>query len=189
MKRFLVIINGLGGSGKSEFITQCNLCAPHIRKKTMIHECSTVGYVKKIAEICGWTGTKEAKDRVFLSDLKKALEKWNDTPYNKTIEEIYMMWRLMESYECEYGIVFVNSREEKDIKKFYKDAHVYEATPIKLYIDNPRIEVNEVPELIREIKRFADECDYRINNDGSLSQLRTTAAHFMQDILGAEVNI
>lgn len=189
MKRFLVIINGLGGVGKSEFIDRCLFCSFHTKEKTMIEECSIVDFVKRIACGCGWKWTKEAKDRVFLSDLKKALEKWNDIPYEKTIEEIDKIWNFMECHGCKYGVIFVNSREEKDIERFYKDASIYGATPIKLYVSSSRIKVNEVPDLIEEINRFANKSDYHIKNDGSISELEKSAEQFMKDVIGVEFDV
>lgn len=187
MRRYLVIINGLGGTGKSEFIKQCAMVAQYFEEKTGVSECSTVDYVKEVAESCGWSGEKEAKDRVFLSDLKQALEKWDNVPYKKTIEKINTVWNYMEDEGYLHGVVFVNSREENDINNFYNDASLYEAKPIKLYISNNRIEVNEVPELIEGIESFKTQCDYHIENNGTLFQLFMSATYFMQDLLGVEL--
>ena len=42
---------------------------------------STITYVKDIAKTIGWDGGKSPADRRFLSDLKDALTRWKDLPY------------------------------------------------------------------------------------------------------------
>lgn len=187
MKRYLIIINGIGGSGKSEFIKQCKLVAPYFAQKIEVRECSTVDYVKKIAVLCGWESTKNSEDRIFLSDLKQALEKWHDIPYQRTIDGIISSWTAMEESECEYGVVFLNSREPKDIERFIDAAPLYDAISVKVYISNNKIKVNEVPTLIDGIKNSVNNCDYHIENNGTLFQLFISAAYFMQDLLGMEL--
>lgn len=183
MKRYLIIINGLGGTGKSEFIKQCNNATKKLNAKIGVEECSTVDYVKEIATLCGWDGEKSAEDRVFLSNLKQTLEEWDNVPYKKTMDKIQALWNEMEWVHCDYGLVFVNSREEKDINRFCQDVNNYGGDAIKVYIDNPRVENNEVPELLKDIYDFAANCDYYVENTGSLEQLFMSAICFMQDLL------
>ena len=187
MKRYLVIINGLGGVGKSEFVKQCATISQFFEEKTGVAECSTVDFIKEIAGLCGWEGEKEAKDRVFLSDLKQALEKWNNVPYIKTIEKAVTVWNYMEEQGYVNGIVFINSREQKDINNFCNDGPFICNEVVKVYITNNRTEVNEVPELIKEIESFKEICDYHIENNGSLFQLFNAASYFMQDLLETEL--
>ena len=49
---------------------------------------STVDFVKEIAKKCGWDGTKDLKNRKFLSDLKDLLTNWNNVPFNKIEQQV-----------------------------------------------------------------------------------------------------
>ena len=54
----------------------------------MVSELSTVDFVKEVAEFCGWKGKKDKKDREFLHNLKAAMEKWDNIPNKKVIEDV-----------------------------------------------------------------------------------------------------
>ena len=61
--KHIIIINGCGGVGKDTFV---NMCA----KYTSVVNYSSVKEIKEIAKYIGWDGSKEERDRKFLSDLK-----------------------------------------------------------------------------------------------------------------------
>ena len=78
-----VCINGAPRSGKDSFVECC--------KQILGERCfnvSSVDFVKHLAYECGWDGTKDLKNRKFLSDLKDLLTQWDDVPYNKIIEAV-----------------------------------------------------------------------------------------------------
>ena len=74
----VVIINGMPMSGKTTFEELCQkICDPFAKESGFEEDnilcvdiCSTVDFVKIVAKQCGWDGTKDLKNRKFLSDLK-----------------------------------------------------------------------------------------------------------------------
>ena len=170
----IFIINGLGGCGKSTF---SKFCIDYYKEKynKNAYEVSTVDYVKEVAEYCGWQHTKFNKDRIFLHDIKEALEAWNDSPtisvFNK-IEEL--------DKNSNNNIYFVNIRESKYIEKFIRfaeDKNYYIETII---VEAPNIKSNEVPELVNDI--YSISYDYYIINDGSLEDLKKSAELFIDSV-------
>ena len=49
---------------------------------------STIDYVKDIAKVLGWDGTKTLENRRMLSDLKDLLTRWNDSPHQSVCNKI-----------------------------------------------------------------------------------------------------
>lgn len=64
----IFVINGPARTGKDTFV---NIYREE-RKKDLVYtyNISTVDFVKTIAKECGWDGTKDEKNRKFLSNLK-----------------------------------------------------------------------------------------------------------------------
>ena len=79
------------------------------------HITSMVEIVKHYAEQMGWEGSKEDKDRKFLSDLKDCLTEWADIPM------AYVYSRVKEFEELGDGYCFIDAREEPDIQRIKKD--------------------------------------------------------------------
>jgi len=77
----IAIVNGRGASGKTTFETMVQKIAAARGKKVKV--ISTITYVKEVAKLFGWDGGKTPEDRRFLSDLKDALTRWKDLPYQK----------------------------------------------------------------------------------------------------------
>lgn len=115
----VVVVNGRPGVGKSEFERickeQCNLfkrqAGFETGKDLWIDIISTVDFVKEIATMCGWDGTKTLENRKFLSDLKDLLTKWDDVPF-KTI--VHRANTLPDTVDW---IMFVDCREPAEIQK------------------------------------------------------------------------
>ena len=183
MDKYVVIINGLGGVGKSEFINQCKKIDTIEGFKVGVSEKSTVDYIKKVAKMCGWDGSKTQKDRIFLSDLKKTFEAWDDRPLQYLYGEIDKEFKRMEKAKIKKGVIFINSRELKDIEKITIQMKDEGATVIKLLVENDRVDSNEVPELVDDIMAYRKICNYTINNNGTFEQLFISALYFLKDIL------
>lgn len=171
----LIIINGLGGSGKSTF---CHYCKVAADSRAHVYELSTVDYIKKVAGMCGWNGGKSAEDRVFLSDLKKAFAKWNNAPINEVFNSIK---QNIKNDPDGNHIFFINSREPDDIKTMYGKAVSMGYPIMSILVSNPNIVVNEVPELIDGITSI-DYDKYILNNKG-LDELYLIAESFVKEIL------
>lgn len=107
MKKIVVIINGKGGVGKD---TLCDI----VSKKYCVKNVSSITPIKQIAQIGGWKGGKENKDRKFLADLKKLFVEYNDLPFMYLKEETNLF------LQREQEILFVHIREIEEIKKFLK---------------------------------------------------------------------
>ena len=167
----VVIINGSGGCGKSEFIKQC------IETKILpVYELSSVDYVKDVARYCGWNGEKTDKDRAFLHNLKMALEKWKDIP---TIDVISRIEAQIDGKTD--SLFFVNIREIYNIVRFKQIAKetlgliCYDMLVIN---DNvPVINSNSADGQVR-IHNY----DYYIYNNGPLDDLRVEAINFIKKI-------
>lgn len=103
IKPLVYIINGVGGSGKSTFVSILSELNPSIK------EISTVDKVKEVAKLAGWDGEKDGKGRRFLADIKDAMDaygKLSQKNVDKVIEE------------DPYHIYFVNARSNYDIDYF-----------------------------------------------------------------------
>ena len=70
MDKYVVIINGLGGVGKSEFINQCKKIDTIEGFKVGVSEKSTVDYIKKVAKMCGWDGSNSKRPYFFIQFKK-----------------------------------------------------------------------------------------------------------------------
>lgn len=157
----VIIINGRGGSGKSTFIKLCS------EFNSNVIETSTVDIVKKIAlEIC-WDGQKDERGRRFLSDLKDALERYNDLP-NQYVEHLIASYPDM--------IVFVNAREPHNIQ-YYKDKYKAITVLVKRPETAGKVYNNHADDGV-------DNFDYDvvIENDGDIEKLRSIAKEFVEKI-------
>ena len=109
MKKCVVIINGKGGVGKD---TLCDI----VSKKYCVRNVSSITPIKQIAQMGGWKGGKENKDRKFLADLKKLFVEYNDLPFCYLKEEMNLF------LQKEQNVLFVHIREIEEIKKFLEYA-------------------------------------------------------------------
>ncbi len=153
----VIVINGMGGVGKSTFISLCNEIDPRVI------ETSTVDFVKEIALQAGWDGNKDEDGRKFLSDLKDAMERYHDIP-NKKVNE------FIKAHPD--NIIFVNAREPHNIK-YYQDKYNARA----VIVTNPnavKIQGNHADENVEDY-----DYDVAINNSGTLEDLRKTAKWFL----------
>ena len=170
------VCNGYPGVGKSEFQRlckeQCNLFnrTPGFEsgKDLWIDITSTVDFVKEIATMCGWDGTKTLENRKFLSDLKDLLTKWDDVPF-KTI--VHRANTLPNNSDW---IMFVDCREPIEIQK------------LKEGLNATTILIRRPGDESIETSNHADagvlgyEYDLVINNDGDLNWLEQMAKDFIE---------
>ena len=177
----VVIINGIGGSGKDTFVTMCKDILGSIRAINI----STVDFVKEIAEYCGWDGTKTPENRKFLSDLKRVLTEWNEVPLKKICQEV-KVWQHLWLGSGDYGksVVFIHCREPKEIDKLVQEFEQY--SPVTLLIR--RSEAEKIEQINDSDNSVLDYTyDYVIWNDGTLSQLRAEAQVFLKEYLELDI--
>lgn len=157
----VIVINGMGGVGKSTFISLCHEIDPRVI------ETSTVDFVKQIALQAGWDGIKDQKGRRLLSDIKDALERYDDVP-NKKVDD------FIKSHPD--NIIFINAREPHNIQ-YYQEK--YEA--ISVLVKNPnakQVQGNHADENVYD-------CSYNvfINNSGNFEELKEKAKWFLTNCL------
>lgn len=168
----IVVINGAPTVGKDAFV---RLCQKHL---LWCGNFSTVDFVKEVAAICGWDGTKSAENRKFLSDLKDLLTEWNDIPYRKVEKEINLYKNKALSYDFSSDdiLCFIHCREPKEIKKFVDNMNAK-----TLLIRRPSVE--NVHQSNHADKQVLDYCyDYTIDNDGTLEELEMKALAFLKEL-------
>ena len=146
----------------------------------MVSELSTVDFVKEVAMICGWKGKKDKKDREFLHDLKEAMEKWDNIPNKKVLEDAE---NIIKNYLGLNHLFFVNIREPQSIESFSQLVmeQGYE-TPIKILMES-NMSSNEVDSIVQEIKSIKYDKIYK--NNGTLKDLANTAGDFVEEIIHA----
>lgn len=160
MKKRIFIINGSGGVGKDTF-------CEYVGKYAKVRVHSSVEEVKNIARLCGWSGSKEPKDRRFLSDLKDLLTKYNDLPF-RGIQSV-----VKDFYKDSNEFLFIHIREPKEIERAKR---AFKAVTILVFNDNVKcIYGNHADD---EVLRYI--YDELINNSGTLEDLDTLAKNFVE---------
>jgi len=114
MKKSVIIINGVGGSGKD---TICNIVSKYYKTEII----SQIDPIKEIAKYGGWNGEKDDKSRKMLSDLKMLFVAYNNLPFNYSIEKIN------EFEKTDKNILFIHIREKEEISK------IVTSSPLKVY--------------------------------------------------------
>lgn len=109
----LFLMNNYIVTHNTTFETMVQKIAAARGKKVKV--TSTIDYVKEVAELLGWDGKKTPEDRRFLSDLKDALTRWKDLPYQKVKS-------FIEIYEqSDTDLLFIDCREPEEIARFVND--------------------------------------------------------------------
>lgn len=167
----IFIVNGTGGSGKTTFEKMVENIAKQNNYNIKI--ISTIDYIKQIAKTLGWDGGKALNDRRFLSDLKDALTRWKDIPYQKIKENLedFML-------EQEVDAVFVDCREPEEIKRFVND---YNAITILVQRGSAIIYGNHADDNVNNY-----QYDIVIDNSRGLDELNQEAQLFVETWIEGE---
>lgn len=170
---YIIIINGVGGSGKDTFIDKFKEVACNSAEwKCVVERISSVDFVKHIAKLAGWDGVKDNKGRQFLSDLKDAMTAYDDGPYKYCVKEA-----LRFTFRHDGGMVrnnwksflFIHVREPKEIKKL---VDALGATTILIH----RTSAEKVDFTNHADKGVFDyEYDHEVLNDGTIDDLKRAA--------------
>lgn len=170
MKYF--IINGRPRSGKDTFV---NFCLEELGAFGKL--ISTVDFVKKIATECGWDGTKDLKNRKFLSDLKDLLTNWGDVPYKKTLQEIDMFKFDLDYWDVsDKGIVFIMCREPKEIDRFERELNAKSVLIQRTSVEFEQQSNHADSEVLNH------KYDYIIENNGTVDELKEKAKEFLKKL-------
>lgn len=180
----VVIINGIAGSGKDTFVTMCK----DVLGANRILNISTVDFVKEVATMCGWDGTKTPKNRKFLSDLKDLLVEWDNIPFNKVVDDIdaWAYERIAEG-KYEQSLVFVHCREPKEIEKFVEHYNIDDKNIVTTLLIRRGVaeNVQQINHADNDVLNYA--YDYTIYNDSNLSWLHSEARVFLQNYLKLDI--
>lgn len=170
MKYF--IINGRPRSGKDTFV---NFCLEELGAFGKL--ISTVDFVKKIATECGWDGTKDLKNRKFLSDLKDLLTNWGDIPYKKTLQEIDMFKFDLDYWDVsDKGVVFIMCREPKEIERFERELNAKSVLIRRASVEFEQQSNHADSEVLNH------KYDYIIENNGTIDELKEKAKEFLKNL-------
>lgn len=169
-KKFIVILNGTGGSGKNTF-------ADFVDELTPTEHISMVDCVKNYVLKMGLTSpTKNEAYRRFLSDIKLALETYDDIPYKNVKQKIREFYALSNDNE----ILFIDSREPTDIERFRREVKTF-----VVLVHNPRIA--DITSNMADTSVYETSYDYIVENDGDLSKLRESAKTFYEALNNNEI--
>lgn len=170
----VVIINGVGGSGKDTFVhlikdklkTIINPSPFANDKISIVKNISTIDSVRIAARFLGCdVHEKDDKCRRFLHELKKLSAEYYDIPYQNCRKTIY---------DGGYKICFVHCREPEEIKRF-----VDEFGAITVLVRRPDI---HTPDNSSDMGVENYKYDYVIENDGDYFDLSRKAVKFIHDI-------
>jgi len=160
----IVIINGIGGSGKDSF---CNFCSEYISTMNI----SSVDKIKEAAKILGWNGEKDEKSRKFLSDLKLLSTQYNNYPYQYIENNI----EYFKRDDTPYNLLFIHVREPEEIDKIK-----YKYNCKTLLIKNKNILPIKSNMADANVENYT--YDYVIDNSGTLKELEQKAYEFVVDL-------
>ncbi len=161
MEKRIIIINGMGGSGKDTFVEFC-------AKYAKVMNISSVDKVKEAAKILvGWDEIKDEKSRKLLVDLKRLSIEYNDYPTK------YILQSSKEFSTNDKDILFIHIREISEIEKIKKllDAET-------LLLSNPRIKKITSNSSDANVDNY--NYDIHIENSGTLEELEQKAIEFIK---------
>lgn len=165
----ILIINGMGGVGKDTFVN----CLKNYAK---VMHISIVDIVKSTATKLGWNGEKDEKSRRFLSDLKVAIDRYNDANYEyvKTVVEQFKTDALLKDFE----ILCIDMREKEQVYKAKKD---FGARSVLVVRDS----VKNITSNIADAGVFSMDYDVVIKNNSTIDDLNNAAGQFVCDLRAA----
>lgn len=168
------IINGAGGVGKDQFI---EFVTDELGEK-YTYNISTVNIVKSIAYKIGWKGKKTPQDRKYLSDLKDMMTYWSDLPFNNVSILTELQIEEWKESQIRDAAVFIHCREPNEIDRLVKRLG---AETILIIRDTDEIYINHADNEV-----FNYNYDFIIDNNGTLEELKDSAATFVKRQIKAE---
>ena len=181
--KYVVIVNGKPGSGKTTFQRYCiNYLDETDLAYGYIH--SSIAYIKDIYMQLGWDGKKTEKARKDLSILKKM---WIDTCNGPLKHIVDYMVKLDDDND---HVVFVDVREESEIIKFKETFDALNPIGIvctTVFIDrNDNVGIEYGNKSDDNIGQNMSLYEHTIHNDRSIAHLNHYAEEFMKQLLEEE---
>ena len=170
MNKSIFIINGAAGSGKDTFVDLVILAAQPYDEVSNVVNFSSVDIIKELAKMIGWDGSKNEKDRKFLSDLKSLCKDYNDLPFKTIIHTVSEFYKSPDKQ-----FLFIHIREPEEIKraKIAFDAKT-------ILVKRPNVSPVESNTSDKDVYNF--EYDIIINNNGSIEDLSNLVPAFISDV-------
>ncbi len=165
----VVIINGVGRSGKDTFVNMCKMIDPKIQNY------STVDAVKDVARKMGWHDDKSDAGRKFLSDIKEVWDNYNYGATSVIIRRVSNYIDLMKEMSLESS-VFVHCREPHKIAEMKQKFEELGYSTITLLVENPNVPDITTNPSDRDVREY--DYDVVVDNDGTLDDLRSSARWF-----------
>ena len=166
----VIIINGSGGCGKDAV---CKIAAKYYKTENQ----SAIDGIKTAAKLLGWTGSKDLKDRKFLSDLQDLSTAYN----NFSIRNIFTKYQNFMKSDNE--LMFVHIRKPVDIASFLEKITASGGKAATLLISrtgvNPGGFGNNADDGVQNYKY-----DYvYVNDTKSLADLETDILPYLRNII------
>lgn len=170
----IIIINGMGGSGKDTFAEFCS----DITACKNISSIDPVRYSLKylIGEEQNTHSYKTEKCRKFMSILKKMTIDYNNYPYRYVCENVDEFMKSMNK------VMFIHIREKDEITKVsnYIKRNYPDVIHKKILIINPNVDVITTNSSDSEILTI--NYDEIIFNDKDIESLHKKAEEFINDL-------
>lgn len=158
----IFIVNGAPMSGKTTF----EQIGQEILGRERCDIMSIIDSIKEIARSCGWRDTKGPEDRRLLSDLKDALDRWNQYSIKKIEEAID---------KSAADVIFVDCREPYDIRELVD----YYGDQVKTILITAAGRLEKIAPSNHADANVEDYAyDYVIENNGTYSDLRDSVETF-----------
>ncbi len=172
----IIIISGKAESGKNKIADIIE--NEFVNKNKKVIQISYAYYLKHFAKkIIGWDGDEKTKPRDFLQQIGVELIK------NK-INNRFLIDRVLDDikiYTYFFDIIILTDarfkEEIEDIKKLYDDAIV-----INIYKDSNNLTSEQKKHITETALDNYDKYDYKINNNGSLEELKQRVKKILGDI-------
>ena len=181
--KYLVIVNGKPGSGKTTFETECQkyLELNDLAYGMMV---SSIDHIKDIYRMLGWNGMKTVKARKDLHTLKQM---WIDTCDGPTK---FITKHMLDLDDRDDYVVFTDIREESEIIKLAEVMDVLSIMDMRcttVFIsrpDNDGIEHgNKSDDMVGSNMSIYEHI---IVNDGDIRQFREMACEFIKSLMEEE---
>jgi len=170
----VLLLNGVAQSGKDTVIDTLETL-----KDTNVIRVSSVDWVKKVAKLCGWTGTKTEEDRLFLATLKDALTQFNESPQSQTIQEVAKQLKALPA--ADQTFICICAREPRDLeyfKEYYQKTKNYPVTTV--LVTRAKAEKN-TPNNKADQGVFDYEYDLTLSNNTSLKKFQQTIINIFEE--------
>lgn len=156
-KKQIVILNGSATVGKDSFVNA-------LSRYVTVKHISMCDLAKKALLTCGWNGIKDEQSRKALSDIKIALDNFEDSNFSYITQNVK---KFLFDYPEYDGIEYlcIDMREPKDIQRF----KCFLINVPAILIKNPR--VSHLTSNIGDAGVNNYAYDYCISNDGTKDDL------------------